>query len=204
MAGSRSNSLMSMSRRDADDLYSSMRDANRYIASERDPKTSAKSKTTVAVEALEVAAGAAAVGWSATRLGTTAIPGTGIPLGLTAAAALHTLAYFNVLPSASDHLHNLGNGALAGWVTMWAAGQGANARSKAGLPVASVIAGEGRMSAIGGAPPAWSAPQQLPSPAPSFSSISGSSISGSSIAGSVPRSPLTEAELQAIAANMRR
>lgn len=174
-AGSRSG-LMSMSRRDADGLYAAMRDSNRYIKSARDSSSSSSKKSAMSIgkEALEVGAGALGVGWLAGRLGTTSIGNTGIPLGLTAAVAGHALAYFNVFGKFSDDIHNVSNGALAGWLAMWGAGQGTNSRQKAGLPIGPIVSGE-----RGNAPVA-----QLQAPRPQM--------------------PLTEAELQAIAArNMR-
>lgn len=149
--GSRST-LMSMSRRDADDLYASLRDANRYIAKQRDPGTTARrSAKRVGLDALEVGAGALGVGWLAGRMGTTNIGSTGIPLGLTVAAAGHALAYFGVLGSYSDDLQNVSNGALAAWLAMWGAGQGTNARAKAGEAAAPIAVG--RLDAVGGRSP---------------------------------------------------
>jgi hypothetical protein len=168
---------MSMSRRDVDSLYDSMRDAHSYIQSRRDGNSggSRKSVTDKVVETLEVTAGAVGVGVLAGRLQTTSVGTSGVPLGLAIGFAGHAAAYFDLLGKHSDHLSNFANGAIAGWAAMWGAGQGLQMRQKAGLGTGPITAGNRE-------PPQLQARVQT-SPAAAR--------------------PLTEAELAAMAARAR-
>ena len=171
-----------ITRRDVDDLQASMRDAQRYLAAERDPARSRGEVLSRVVRTAEVGAGAAGVGLLAGRLGTTQIGNTGIPLGLAVGAVGHTLAFFGLAGRFDEHVHNVSDGALAGWATMWGAGQGRLMRERAGLPTGPITAG---MDGIGNCPP--HAPPQL---MPAYSRPQ-------------QERPLTEAELQIMAANAR-
>lgn len=168
--------LMTLSRRDMGELYSSMRDSKRYIESARDAGKGSKGKdlAKLGIEAAEVAAGAVGVGWIAGRLGTTSIPGTSIPLGPSLAVAGFAASYFGVLGGFAEHVQNVSVGALAGWATMWGVGHGSNARVSAGQPATPIAVG-----ALG----APSAPVQLHAPQ--------------------RRSHLSEAELHALASGMQ-
>lgn len=133
--------MMAMSRRDVDSLYGSMRDAHHYIESRRDSSGGKKSVTSKVLGALEVGAGAAGVGLLAGRMQTTSIGNTGIPFGLALGFAGHAAAFFDLAGKYDEHVHNLANGAIAGWLAMWGAGQGMKMREKAGLPLGPITAG---------------------------------------------------------------
>lgn len=185
--GTRSG-LMSMSRRDVDSLYDSMRDAHSYIQSRRDGASGEKGVTNQIVQALEVGAGAAGVGVLAGRLQTTSIGDSGVPLGLALGFAGHLASFFDIFGQYSGHVQNLSNGAIAGWMAMWGAGEGKKLREKAGLATGPIIAGA--------LPPAQSAYPYSPA------SVQGPPIQLQ--APSVPqRGPLTEAELAALMARRR-
>lgn len=177
MTRSARSGLMGYSSRDIEGLYPSMRDAYHHLESRRDPQRPSVANT--GLEAIEVGAGAALVGLLAGRLGTTSIGSTGIPLGLVLSAAGHTAAYFNLAGRASDDLKRASNGAFAGWLTLWAAGQGRQMRISAGQPDVPITAGRE-------APPLpyAAAPQMNP---PNYAT----------------RMPLTESELAAMAQNVR-
>jgi len=170
--------LMAMSRRDVDSLYDSMRDAHSYIQSRRDGDGGAKkSVTNKVIQALEVGAGAVGVGLLAGRLQTTSIGSSGVPLGLALGFAGHAAAFFDLAGKYDDHLVNLSNGAIAGWLTMWGAGQGMQMRQKANLPLGPITAGS------------------LPTPTPTPRMMASPGFS--------PRRPLTEAELAAMGARIK-
>ena len=164
-----------------DDLRVSMRDAQQYLASERDPQRSRGEITGRLIRTAEVGAGAAGVGLLAGRLGTSQIGNTGVPLGLALGALGHTLAFFGLAGRFENHVYNVSDGAIAGWATMWGAGQGRLMRERAGLPVGPITAG---MDGMGACPP--HAPPQL---MPAYARPT--------------ERPLTEAELQIMAANAR-
>ena len=187
---------MQMSRRDVEDLYSSMRDARQYIEAQRDPQRSRPSMTDRLVRSAEVGAGAAGVGLLAGRLGTTQIGNTGIPMGLALSAAGHAVAVFGLAGRFDEHVSNLADGALAGWLTMWGAGQGRGMRERAGMPVGPITAGHDSMGAVGCPPEYYRQPAQM-MPA---NARPGEWMLG--INGGQER-PLTEAELQIMAANSR-
>jgi hypothetical protein len=133
---------MSMSRRDVDSLYDSMRDAHSYIQSARDGGGgSSKGIVNKVVQALEVGAGAAGVGILAGRLQTTSVGNSGVPLGLVLGFAGHAAAFFDLTGKYEEHVTNVANGAFAGWLAMWGAGQGLQMRQKAGLNIGPITAG---------------------------------------------------------------
>lgn len=225
---------MALSRRDVDGVLPTMRDAHRYLHQSRD---ASPSKSTSAVLAIaETGAAAAATGFLAGRLGSTAIAG-GIPLGLLLAGAGYASTAIGWVPSAAQpHVQNLSNGALAGWLAMWGAGTGAQMRAAAGgmNAGAPIVAGEprqvgpsqpyivgypqqtgplseddlrniasGDMGAVGPIPVG-----PTPSHSNGYDAMSGypppSMLPMPSMFSQVPPqapSPLTEAELQAIAQN---
>ena len=122
-----------MTRRDRGMVNDADRSARAYLAAKRDPnkgllaggRTRMK-KTDLVIGAGTGFAAAAIVGLIAGRLGTTSIPGTGVPAGgVAAAAALIPLA-LGVVPQKLEFAAlGAGLGALAAWGTMWGAGQGA-------------------------------------------------------------------------------
>lgn len=134
---------MAMTRRDVQDLYSSMRDAQSYIHSRRDSGGMKKDMPKALFRTAKVGAGSALVGYLAGRMGTASVgPGAGVPLGLVAGFGGHLLSFFDILPSwLSPHVADVSDGAIAGWTTMWGAGQGTSARQAAGKPVGPIAAG---------------------------------------------------------------
>ena len=173
-----------LTRRDIEDLYPTMRETHDFIESkknpERDPEKSMASNKILT--GLEVGVGAIGVGMLAGRLGTTQIGNSGIPLGLVLGALGHGINAFGLAGKYGDHVANVSNGAIAGWIALWGAGQGAQMRARAGQPT-GIIAGQLPQ----GLPPQglpYSAPAQM-GPAPMHNNVR----------------PLTEAELQLIAQN---
>jgi hypothetical protein len=192
-----------MSSAEVNDLYGSMRDANRIIESRRDasPSTLKKIGERV-VDTAEVVAGAAAIGFVAGRTGSTTIGP--VPTGLAVAAAYYTAEAFDFVPGAwSRHLENvLGKGALAGYATMWAAGQGylmkQDAEGKAAQPKKP---GEvkGLPPGVGGMLSSFSGqPAHQPNMASRFAGTPQLSAARPNQMGCPPPGALTEAELQAI------
>lgn len=144
---------MSLTRRDVGEVYDSMRDANRMLAS-RDAGRSALARTlepsadTVtgrAVASTEVLAAAVAMGVLAARTGSANIPGTSIPAGPVIWLAGQAIAAFDRdigLPEwVGPHAATFGTGALAAWGTLWGMGLGAGMREKAGLAPTDVRVG---------------------------------------------------------------
>jgi len=83
-------------------------------------------KTDLVVTALGAVVAAAGVGLLAGRLGTTSIPKTGVPLGAAAGAAALIPVAMGLVPQRFENVaFGAGLGALAAWVNMWGAGQGA-------------------------------------------------------------------------------
>lgn len=131
MSNSRSpRGLMSLSRRDMDDVYGSLRDQASWLQARKGVSPTAnlvdRGRTGVGV-----LAGSMAVGYVSGRLGTGNIPGTRIPAGLVAGAAIQLAAAFLPLGRFGEDLSNVGWGAMAGWGAMWTAGLGQNARANA-------------------------------------------------------------------------
>ena len=176
-----------LTRRDIEDLYPTMRETHDIIESKRDPERPMANKI---LTGLEVGVGALGVGMLAGRLGTTQIGNSGIPLGLVLGAVGHGINAFGLAGKYGDHVANVSNGAIAGWATLWAAGQGAQMRQRAGQP-AGIIAGQAPMHAL----PYSASPQIGPAPM-QFNSMQRNAQN------EVVR-PLTEAELQIIAQNQR-
>jgi len=153
--------------RDVERLYAPMRDAHRFLEA-RDPPPK-RSTTDNLLAGFEVAAGAAAVGFLAGWTGGPDILGTGIPLGLSLGLLGHALTLLDVVPAGlEDHVHNVSNGAIAGWAAIWALGEGAVAArdaqrgAAAGLPPQH-HADPQPVAAVRGLPPG--SPRALP-PAP--------------------------------------
>lgn len=139
------SSGVALTRRDVDQMYGTLRDAKHALSS-RDPAKS-EGKAGQLVGGLESAGAALAVGVAAGRFGTTDIPGTGIPLGLSAAAAGFGALLLDWVPEKlADHVQSLAQGSLDGFVALWGLGQGQSMAEAAGAPTGTV--------AISGAPPA--------------------------------------------------
>lgn len=156
-----------------DVLYRRMRDASAYLATRRDPGGAVVHRVATAAG---VAAGSLATGYLVGRTGHWNIPNTPLPWGLTLGVGLHALDVFGLAGGFGEHVANLANGAIASWATMMGAGYGQNARQTAGQPVGPIVAGQ--------------APGMLPG-------TPGRPLS------SGRRSPLTEAELVAMARKHR-
>lgn len=178
-----------ITRRDVEDLYSRMRDSHEFIESRRD--AGMKEKTSRAIQSVETAAGAAGVGVLAGRLGTTSIGNTAIPLGLALGFAGHAAAFFGLTGVATPHVQSLADGAIAGWIALWGAGQGTQMRQKAGLPIGPITAGVSSTGCVGCGP---SMPPSMPGYAPRMMGPGGFRPGAR---------PLTEAELQAMSQNYR-
>lgn len=166
-----------LSRRDIEELYPALKTQHDFISKKSDPETQMANKL---IEGLEVLVGSAGVGFLAGRLGTTSIGQSGIPLGLVLGVGAHAINYFGLAGKYGDHLSNLGNGAIAGFGALWAAGQGSQMRLKAGQPAGPIVAGN----------PVKYAPPQMSGYNPPL-------MNAAPVQQSVR--PLTEAELQLLA-----
>lgn len=128
------------SSRDIDEAY---RFANRNLGRLRDPDHGAKGVLHRLLETGEVLAGAGAVGLAKGRFGTLKIANTPVDLDLAGGIAGHLVAFWLDHNGASPHIHNLANGALAGWFHGLCVGAGTTLRMKAGLPPMSVSGAPG-------------------------------------------------------------
>ena len=81
------------------------------------------------VQSMEVGMSALGFGWAEGRYGSIEV--LGIPANLGASVALHGLGYFGMAGKHSEHLHNLGDGALASYLHTMGVGIGARSRSAA-------------------------------------------------------------------------
>lgn len=212
---------MRMTRRDRDiaDARRAMRDTMDYLgeqkAASRDLGDLKESASKTVIEAAEVGLGAAAIGLAAGRLGTTSLGGSGIPLGLTLGVLGHAASMYGLAGKWGPHLQNVSNGAIAGWLTLWGAGQGGQWRQRAGEPAGPITSG------VGHSPPP---PQPLPQPPQymrSYDQMGAAPVYPSHVippqrqfqahnpfAGPAPygrpsASPLSEAELQSMSRGMR-
>jgi hypothetical protein len=169
--------VYSLTRRDVDGLYAPLKTQHDYLASQRDPEPKRNTQSHL-IQSGEVAAGAAALGLLAGRLGNANIGQTGIPIGLALGAFGHAVAFFGFAGRYGEHVHNVSDGALAGWLTLWGAGQGTQMRLNAGGPAGPTTSGVSTGACAGCAPKQMAQGAQAPK-------------------------PLTEAELQAIAQRRR-
>lgn len=144
-------------RDDLRDVYGKLARDHDFILSRRDEPKTVKGMAGKAVEALEVAAGAGAVGVLAGRLQTWSIPGTPLPLGLALGVAGHAIDAMGFAGSYGEHVSNFSNGLIAGWATMVGASKGRQMREKAGQPIGDITAGTGDAIGCG----VGCAPQQL-------------------------------------------
>lgn len=191
MESSRDRRSLVLTRRDVDDLRAGQRDTENYFSARRDSegrgRTTTKDLGSLALTLLEIAAGAAVVGYAAGRTGTTQIGNTGIPYGAAAGAlGLAYSMYGNA--SASPHVRNVSLGAAGMALGMWAIGQGVLGRQRAGLPTGPIVAGVDGMGA-------YAPPQQLGGPAYA-QQVPGQPPMSYAVPG---EGSLTEAELQAMA-----
>ena len=124
-------------------LYQRMRDASAYLTARRDPGKGVVHRVTTA---LGVGVGAAGTGYLIGRTGHWNVPGTPLPWGLTLGVGLHALDVFGLVGGYGEHVANLANGAIASWATMMGAGYGQDARTKSGAPMGppapAIVAGE--------------------------------------------------------------
>lgn len=133
-----------LTRRDIEDAY---RYNDRALSRARDPDGGRTLHGALGrlVAGGEVAAGALGVGFVAGRFGPKATEikigdKITIPVDACVAIAGHALAFSGYLGGdLAEHVHNLSNGVLAGYLTKLGAGLGDKARAAAGLP--SVLAG---------------------------------------------------------------
>jgi len=97
-----------------------------------------------AVAAAEVSGAAFGLGWVRGRYGEVSV--VGVPLDIGLAAVLHTTAFLGGGGKYAEHLHSVGNGALAVYLTTLGAKIGAEMRQKAGgsttLPSIPIKTGE--------------------------------------------------------------
>lgn len=131
--------MLTITRRDLDDAYSSMRDAHSYI---QKYKAGGEQVTGQLVQTLEVSAGALAVGVASGRFGALQIQGTPVPLDLAGGILGHALGFFGLAGKYSEHLHNFSDGVLAGYIAKWGIGFGTEMRRKANLPPVTTVSGE--------------------------------------------------------------
>lgn len=201
-----------LSRRDdVQDLYEPLRDVKSYVKAQRDSSKSSflpeRGPAQEAVTTLEVGAGSLLVGMLAGRMGTSQVKG--VPVGLALGALAHGAAFLGLTGAAAEHVHNLGNGAIAGWLALYGAGQGTRMRQEAGQPIGAIVAGANpALMGNCGAPHERQAPAQPsypqyapqpramnPAPLPQWYQGGGNSPGNPA--------PLTEAELQALAQSQR-
>lgn len=83
-----------------------------------------------AIGAAETGAAAFGLGWVRGRFGEVSV--LGVPVDIGAAAVLHGVAFLGGAGKYREHVHALGNGALAVYLTTVGAKVGADMRSKAG------------------------------------------------------------------------
>jgi hypothetical protein len=171
---------MPMSRGDMRDLRSASRGAHDYIARLRDESgiKPTKGLGSFALTLAEVGAGAVAAGWLTGRTGTTSVPGTSIPLGPTVTLAAFAASWFGALRflgKYESHALAFLSGPTVAWLAMLGVGYGSNAAGAAGTPHSQVSVG-------GVAGPSYGAPPP--------------------VMGARGRSPLSEAELQALASSV--
>lgn len=81
------------------------------------------------VQSMEVGMSALGFGWAEGRYGSIEL--LGIPANLGASVVLHGLGYFGMAGKHSEHLHNLGDGALASYLHTMGVGIGARSRQPA-------------------------------------------------------------------------
>lgn len=84
------------------------------------------------VQSMEVGMSALGFGWAEGRYGSIEL--LGIPANLGASVVLHGLGYFGMAGKHSEHLHNLGDGALASYLHTMGVGIGARSRQPAARP----------------------------------------------------------------------
>lgn len=131
--------MLTITRRDLDEAYGSLRDAHSYI---QQYKQGGERTIGQVVQSVEVAAGALAVGVASGAVGPLQVQGVPVPLDLLGGLAGHTAAFFGLAGKYSEHLHNFSDGVIAGYLTKWGIGLGTEMRRKAGKPPVSVVAGE--------------------------------------------------------------
>lgn len=81
------------------------------------------------VQSMEVGVAALGFGWAEGRYGSIEL--LGIPANLGASVVMHGLGYFGMAGKHSEHLHNLGDGALASYLHTMGVGIGARSRPAA-------------------------------------------------------------------------
>jgi len=165
--------------------------ASRSLSRARDPERgSAGQVLDKLLETGEVLAGAAAVGVASGRFGPLNIANTPIPLDLVGGIGGHLLGFW-IGGKTSDHIHNFSNGVLAGYVTKLGVGVGNTLRAKAGqVPFTTMGEGEEILSSFSGE----RARMHGGMPAYGAGAETGAAPSGG---------PLTEAELAALAQQVR-
>lgn len=174
--------MLTITRRDIEDAYSAASAAHRQVQGIK-----GKGETTVGqiVQTVEVNAGALAVGVACGRYGALHIQGSTIPLDLAGGVLGHLGAFFGIAGRYAEHLHNLSDGVLAAYTTKVGIGLGTEMRAKKGLPPAMTVSGSGNPQPRMG---------YDPGPAHQVSMGHGPSVA---------QAPLTEAELAAMAHQVR-
>jgi hypothetical protein len=185
-----------LSRRDVDSAYAY---ANRNMGRvRRDPESdSEKGVLNKLLNAGEVILGATAVGVASGRFGPLSIGNTAVPFDAVGGIALHLIGFWLDSPNVSRHLHHLGTGVLAGYGTKAGVGIGRTLRSKAGFGVnPNDIRGEDDDRT----PDALRGYDIVGQGIDGYDVI-GQGIDGYDVVGAA--SPLTEAELAALAQQVR-
>lgn len=98
------------------------------------------------VRTLEVSAGAAVAGVIQGKAGPEGAHVMGVPVDLGAGLALNVLGYFDAAGKHSDHLNNLGDGLLAGYVSQVGFGIGTKWRTTGKLLGGTATASQGALS----------------------------------------------------------
>jgi hypothetical protein len=141
------SNMINITRRDIDAAY---KYANDGLSRARDPDARGASRVLgKMLETGEVIAGAAAVGVASGRFGPLNINNTQVPLDLVGGVSGHLIAFW-LGSGVGDHLHNFSNGVLAGYFTKLGVGLGTTLRMKAGMTPFTVFTGDKDKEGHGG------------------------------------------------------
>lgn len=176
-----------------DQIEDAYRYANRNLSRLRDPDRGARGVLHKLLDTGEVLLGAGAVGVAKGRFGSLKIANTPVDMDLAAGVAGHLIGFW-LDSSVSEHIHNVSNGALAGWFHGLAVGAGTTLRMKAGLPP---------MTISGGAPGVYTNVAHGNMPGLGTHKVSGWENPPQHMTGAAPAAPLTEAELAGLAQQVR-
>ena len=142
--------MLNITRRDIEEAHSYARDAMRQVQSMRGTGENVVGNV---VKTMEVAAGAMGVGVLTGRFGPLRMNGNPVPLDLAAGVAMHLLGFMGLAGKHADHLHNFGDGVLAGYLTKFGVGYGTKMRAdakKAPLSLVDIAGEDDDAALIGG------------------------------------------------------